>query len=695
MGCCDSQPKKEPVKKVEVAASASPASEPPRPSPNAAELRAIKISEDNSQFPLCRLKGGKITPCFPEGLVYRIENGTQVCYYNDTIDYIAHVEDQYDPLSSVNPGDLATLELLENDWRRVTAVVHPLETVLIVFGTFSEVKTRVTLEKINAENMREFVKNSEDMVNKELADMNKITGGETNPEIILKRCVEKGVMFVDKDFLPKQSALTRPQIDTRQVGPLPFYRPSEYLPTDIQDQSDDILGPICPASVSRGYLGDCWVTCAMAIMANSEALIKQIFSHGNAKEKAVGAYRVLLRKNGWAEKLILDNYLPTAGGYAAFASIKDDPRELWASLFQKAYAKVNGSFSAITGGDALHVIQDFTGAPIYRFDKEFNEATKSASKAQELFKTILDYVAASHTLVLSTPSDNDAQKSKLEALSLRLGSTYLVDRVEKVKDTLLFHVLNPNGLNKVWRGAWGEGAQEWKDDNEAKVRCKPSWNKKGEFWMAWGDIIQHFNGGGFLFNLRNFYNYSVRGAFIHLLPTISLEVRASETSEVLLTLNQRDKRGLPIYEPEAMFGAILLSVAEETGVGMQKVVQCTTVHPLKPRSADQEFSFVADRSVSMLFKFEAGKSYYIVPRLHSGGMVEDHTREYVITLSSATSLKSRLTVVPKILDKNNRVLRNLVSFETTGIPSVQAEIQALENNQLQSYVSDVVLSSSA
>lgn len=696
MGCCESTPKPKPEKKIVPAtAPLSTPKEPTRPSPSASELRAIKISEDKSLNPRCLLEGGVVTKCFPDGVVYRIQKGDKVYYYNESLDYLAHIVHEYDPLSKMMAGEMAKVEILENEWKKISLDLYPQETFLLAQGNYTDVKMSVTLEPLNAENMEKKVKEADKIINKEIDALTKIAKGETDMEELLKRCVQKNVMFVDLEFPPKQQSLSRPQIDNRELPPLPFMRPTQYLPEDICNQSDDIIGPVCPASIDRGYLGDCWVTCAMSIMANSELLIKQIFSHGNAKEKAVGAYRVLTYKNGWAQKLILDNYLPVTGSFPAFASVSDDPRELWVSLLQKAYAKVNGSFASITGGDVLHFIQDLTGAPTYRFDSEFSEAVKSSSKAEELFKTIIDSVSDSHTLVLSTPSKDDADMSKLDALDLRPGFSYLVDRVERVKKTLLFHVCNPWGLGKQWTGAWGQDAPQWKEDSEAKVRCKPSWNKLGEFWMAWEDITKHFNGGGFVFNFRSFYSYSIRGMFFNLIPTASLEVRASETTEVTLTLTQKDPRGLPVYETDAMLGAILLSVAEETEAGKQKVVQCTSANPLQPRSSDQEFSFVAGRSVSMTFTFQAGKTYYVIPRLHSGGMPPQHQREYVLSMGSSTSLKPRLRAVVKGIPAEARVFSNLVNFETKNATDVQAELQAVENFQLLHKVSNTVLSGSS
>lgn len=693
-------PKKEVPREVEKPKAVTP-KEPPRPQPNSAQLRALKVKDNFSTTVGRCIAEGRCIPCFPpEGLVYRIENGDAIHYYNDTVIFEAHVKYLYGPGSTITPGPQTVVTEAEDGWTQATCVVYPLETVLFATGKFNGVKVSVTLEPLSEQYLTG-VDEQNEKVKGEKSKVEQVAGGETDPELVLKKCVDSNTLFVDLDFPPQQSSLSRRGIDARELPPIAFMRPTQYLRDDLKDQSDDIIQAVAPQTILRGNLGDCWVSCAAAVMARSEELVKQLFAFGNPSEKKVGAYRILIQKNGWMQKLILDNFLPVVNRSPAFASIVDDPRELWMSLLEKALAKVNGSYFAITGGDALDVIQDFTGAPIYRFDDEWQAAAKDSSLASE-FASVLTR-NASNIVVLSTPSlksdsylgkkqaaDREATQKKYEKLGLYHGFTYLVDRMEMVKGTLLLHVVNPWNTDRTWDGPWGNNSPEWKSNIDAKIQCKPSWNNPGEFWMAWNDAINYFDGGGIIFNTNTTHKYSAKGMFHNLHPTAVLQLQASEASEVVLTLTQRDKRGIAIHEPDSIQGAIMLSVSAEEGEGEQVVVQNSTENPMAP-SDNGEYKFTAGRSVSMKYTFEAGKKYFVIPRLHSGAVEPEHQREYVVSISSEKSLSGKLSAEVTSIPTDNVVFKNIVRFPTTDITNVEAELQITEHFEPSTRVSSILI----
>lgn len=66
--------------------------------------------------------------------------------------------------------------------------------------------------------------------------------------------------------------------------------------------------------------------------------------------------------NGFKTPVIVDDYLPyTKSGKLAFASCKDG--EIWASLVEKAWAKLHGSYAKIENADFCMLYNALTGVP--------------------------------------------------------------------------------------------------------------------------------------------------------------------------------------------------------------------------------------------------------------------------------------------------------------------------------------------
>merc|ERR1712000_53052 len=55
--------------------------------------------------------------------------------------------------------------------------------------------------------------------------------------------------------------------------------------------------------------------------------------------------------------------LPVKGELPIFAKNREEPNELWVSLYEKAFAKIHGSYQSLVKGDAALTIADFFGVP--------------------------------------------------------------------------------------------------------------------------------------------------------------------------------------------------------------------------------------------------------------------------------------------------------------------------------------------
>ena len=112
--------------------------------------------------------------------------------------------------------------------------------------------------------------------------------------------------------------------------------------------TDPVLfdGRIEPQDILQGALGDCYFLSAVAALAEKEERIIQIF--GDQPGKANGIYKVTLRINGIIEEIIVDDYVPVnKAGQPIFC--QPNKNEIWVPLFEKAWAKANGSYANISG----------------------------------------------------------------------------------------------------------------------------------------------------------------------------------------------------------------------------------------------------------------------------------------------------------------------------------------------------------
>jgi hypothetical protein len=90
------------------------------------------------------------------------------------------------------------------------------------------------------------------------------------------------------------------------------------------------------------------------------------------KTNEFGLYAVLLKKNGEAREVIVDEYFPCLDGAPCYS--RANGNELWVLILEKAWAKLHGSYERIESGHAHNVMTDLTGAPA--FDLNIEELEK-------------------------------------------------------------------------------------------------------------------------------------------------------------------------------------------------------------------------------------------------------------------------------------------------------------------------------
>jgi hypothetical protein len=639
------------------------------------------------------------TACFKTGLLYKIVDGDTTYFYNDTADFEMHVSFKYGPLSELEvlPPTKQIAAAGEKEWPQLELVVYPGETQPFIKGSFNGFQSRFSAKPLSEEYQKRLNDEAEASINDKIAVVKKFQAAAKDQDDVIAQCVASGATFVDLDFPPTQTSLSRPH-DARALPSRVWKRPVEYLggmePRLFEDGVE-------PNDIDQGQLGDCWFLCSIASVAEFKGKIEDLFRHPVSlakavEERKVGAYRVTLNKNGWWRIVVVDDHLPVVGNNPCYAKNESQPSEIWVALLEKAYAKVNGSYSAITGGDALHALSDLTGYPTSRFDTEWEDALKASDGGATFFADLVQYDQEKYLVNLNTPgvdtsayngggrANDEEFAKKYTAAGLAPGHAYSVLEAHHFpaasgrEDVRLLKVRNPWGNGAEWSGDWGDTSDLWtKHPDIAKV-CNFTAEDDGTFWMEWHDVKKYFDGGGVCFTKFDWFDYRVAAKFANGRPSIVLEVWADADIEAFAIVCQPDRRGQDKSSPNAKYSGLMCTIAapdEDAGKHMGKGLLAVAHSTSDADRPSDKLTFNVARDVAIKYTFKAStRPYLVIPRIYDQNVEKDFVLGFIASHSSG---EGKLRVNFKKLDGECPVFKNFKSFayDPESVHSVDADFQ--------------------
>jgi len=190
----------------------------------------------------------------------------------------------------------------------------------------------------------------------------------------------------------------------------------------------------------------------------------------------------------WVD-VVIDDRLPTNGGELMFMHSAES-NEFWSALLEKAYAKLNGSYEAMTGGASAEAMEDFTGGIVEVFDFKKDVPSNLFS----IMKKAFDRCSMMGCCINAMPGQIEAVLDN----GLVMGHAYSITSVQEIdfkgKKQGLVRVRNPWGNEYEWTGAWSDTDAAWKSVSEkVKKSLGLSKDDDGEFWMAFEDFISNFH----------------------------------------------------------------------------------------------------------------------------------------------------------------------------------------------------------
>ena len=265
--------------------------------------------------------------------------------------------------------------------------------------------------------------------------------------------------------------------------------------------------------IIQGNLGNCYFLSAVASLSKYPNLIEKLFFFKEkSNEHCYGCY---FRINGIWKLVILDDFIPCYGSYKKnFAFSHTNGNELWVILLEKAWAKLNGNYARIIGGDPHEIFEVLTNVYCEKF--MFNEKNK-----EDIWSK---YINAQEKGFLMTAGTNVDENLNIEEMGLVPGHAYTIIKVLEVSTNSgkekLINLRNPWGHGE-WSGDWCDSSIKWTKDIRNQCNNYEIQND-GSFWMSFEDFYKFFIIGGICHFYQN-YHYSflhifketaIKGAFI-------------------------------------------------------------------------------------------------------------------------------------------------------------------------------------
>ena len=243
--------------------------------------------------------------------------------------------------------------------------------------------------------------------------------------------------------------------------------------------------------IKQGDINDCYFLSAIGSLCNYSDFFDKLF---HIKEKSEEhAYGIYLYLNGKWKLVLVDDYFPYSSKDYIFKELCFScsvQNELWVSLLEKAWAKVNGCYAKIgCGGFSYEAFDVLTEAYTEQIDiKEF----KKEKKEDDLWYKMENSFKKKYVLTAGTPA-----ASILERYGLCPGHAYTLINTYKVNTDLgeerLIKLKNPWG-NTEFTGDWSDYSEKWTPELKAQCEYPKEENEDdGIFYMSYDDFIKYFS----------------------------------------------------------------------------------------------------------------------------------------------------------------------------------------------------------
>ena len=407
---------------------------------------------------------------------------------------------------NISPEDRKKLEQLKNLYLQQKNILIENET------------KKAQEELINQLNIEKMIKEEEERRKKQKEEEEKRIEEEMKKEkekeqqiqassISISNIPDPKKIYKNQQIYKGSSPWTDPLFKPEKANLCPYKSNGEWnLPEDVEDsdvdgweklkwaRAEEIMNTqnyqvfvegTSADDIIQGSIGDCYFLSAIGSLCKFPKLINRLFySKEKTKEHEYGIYIFI---NGLWELVLVDDYFPYSGSYfKQFAFGSSRGNELWLSLLEKAWAKINGCYAKIgCGGTPNEVFDVLTEA----YSEYY---VVSANDKDNLWKKMLDSKNKGYVMTAGTSAD--VYNLPIEEKGLAPGHAYTVIDLLEINGEKVLRLRNPWG-NGEYTGDWSDSSKKW----TAELKKKYNFLKKddGDFHMAYEDYLKYYVVMGF------------------------------------------------------------------------------------------------------------------------------------------------------------------------------------------------------